>query len=472
MKIEIVFSEKQTLFDRAVEENDNTLYGGAKGGGKSAGLRRVMIKRRLQYPRTTGVIFRRTYPELYENHISKLHGEFPELMQYYSEKHKQLTLPNGSVLKFRYCQHRSDLETQRGQEYDDLGIEEAGQWPEEWFFTIKQANRTSVDGYSPKTILTGNPGGVGHKWMKRMFITKQHTPEEAEETWAYVEALVDDNPWLMRDGGKYKRTLQMEKNPMLRSAYLEANWDIAAGQFFQEFRRDIHVLPASFKIEDHWYRFGGYDHGFNHPASFHWCATNEDGDVFVYREFVRAGMRVDELSDAFCSFKDTARLQDIRAGHDIWADRGAGSKKNHVATIANDFFDFSKGQLVFKKATIGRVQGANQVRQYLAPVERQLVNPENRREVITIQRPRLFILESCPVLIDTLTRLTHDPDNVEDVLKVDAVDGDPFSGDDAYDSFRYALMSRPPLSLPKKKGWRERYKSGGDRTHEVPWHLV
>lgn len=42
--------------------------------------------------------------------------------------------------------------------------------------------------------------------------------------------------------------------------------------------------------------------------------------------------------------------------------------------------------------------------------------------------------------------MIHDPDRVEDVLKVDATDGDPMSGDDAYDMIRYGLMSRPALT--------------------------
>jgi hypothetical protein len=48
--------------------------------------------------------------------------------------------------------------------------------------------------------------------------------------------------------------------------------------------------------------------------------------------------------------------------------------------------------------------------------------------------------------------MIHDPDDVEDVLKVDATEGDPLSGDDAYDMIRYGLMSRPTITdaiLPK-----------------------
>jgi len=42
--------------------------------------------------------------------------------------------------------------------------------------------------------------------------------------------------------------------------------------------------------------------------------------------------------------------------------------------------------------------------------------------------------------------MIHDPDKAEDVLKVDATEGDPNSGDDAYDMIRYGLMSRPAIT--------------------------
>ena len=47
---------------------------------------------------------------------------------------------------------------------------------------------------------------------------------------------------------------------------------------------------------------------------------------------------------------------------------------------------------------------------------------------------RWLVAESCPNLIEMLPQLTRDPDNIEDVLKMD--------GDDSSDSARYGLYSR------------------------------
>ena len=64
MHLKIHLQPKQKQFYDSIEEYPVTLFGGAKGGGKSAGLRRILLQRRFKYNGSTGVIFRKTYPEL------------------------------------------------------------------------------------------------------------------------------------------------------------------------------------------------------------------------------------------------------------------------------------------------------------------------------------------------------------------------------------------------------------------------
>src|SRR5262249_35676634 len=84
-------------------------FGGARGGAKSGGGRRVMIERRVRYPRTTGLILRRTFPELYKSHIIKLFEEFPMLAQFYNGSNKEIAFPNGSRLFFGSAEHEKDM---------------------------------------------------------------------------------------------------------------------------------------------------------------------------------------------------------------------------------------------------------------------------------------------------------------------------------------------------------------------------
>jgi phage terminase large subunit len=432
IELRFPLQSKQKLFKETIESKPITLYGGAKGGGKSKGLRMIMLLRRFQYPGSYGAIFRRTYPELEGNHIRPLLEEFPQLREYWSEGKKLLTLPNGSTLQFCHCNNEGDIDLYQGREFHDLAIDEAGQWSEAMFRKLMGSNRSSKPGISAKAILTGNPGGIGHKWLKRLFIERRFTSLERGDDYAFIQALVDDNPALIHNDPDYVHRLEAEPNEALRKAYRYGDWDIFAGQFFGEITRDVHFINP-FPIPHRWNRFGSYDFGYNHPAAFGWFASDEDGNVFLYRELVEAKLRVDQFAAKVNSFEDTKQLYPIAAGWDCWTQKGVLRTDSNPPTVAEEF---QKHDLILKKAVIDRIQGAAQVRNYLA--WRDLADGRDK--------PRFFIFNTCPISFDTLTRVQHDPNRVEDVLKIDASDGDPMSGDDAYDMIRMGLMTRPPLT--------------------------
>lgn len=451
MELKIALQPKQQAFKRSIEQTPITFFGGAKGGGKSAGLRKIFLARRFEYEGSTGAIFRKTYPELEANHIRPMFKEYPDLRQYYNEAKKVLTLPNRSTLEFCYASSEKDLDLYQGREFDDLGIEEAGQWTEVMFRRLMGSNRSSKPGVPARAALTGNPGGIGHKWLKRLFIERRFNERERPEDYAFIQALVRDNAALLDNDPDYIRRLEAEPSETLRKAYLYGDWDIFAGQFFSEIRREVHLV-APFSIPTHWNKFCAYDFGFNHPASFGWFAVDEDGNVYLYRELSKAQKRVDQFCAALDNYPETKDLI-IHAGHDCWIQKGV-IKEGTPATIADEFLTHG---YFLKKAVIDRIQGAAQVRKYLA--WQDLASGRTK--------PRFFIFDTCPISFDCLTRVEHDPDRVEDVLKIDAVDGDPMSGDDSYDMVRYGLMSRPimsdrivPIHAHGSKAWYEKQAEG------------
>jgi phage terminase large subunit len=435
MDLRIALQPKQKQFLQRMEDTSVTFYGGAKGGGKSKGLRSIFLLRRFKYEGSHGAIFRRTYSELEGNHIRPLFEEFPVLRPYWHEGKKLLGLPNGSTLQFCHCNNEPDVDLYQGREFHDLGIDEAGQWTESMFRKLSGSNRSSKEGISPRCALTGNPGGIGHTWLKRIFIEKRFNPRERPGDYAFIQALVDDNPALIDNDPDYVHKLEAEPNEALRKAYRFGDWDIFAGQFFGELRREIHFIPA-FQIPPHWTRFGAYDFGFNHPAAFGWFACDEDGNVYLYRELVKAQLRVDQFSEAIKRYPETQSLSTIVAGHDCWTKKNV-LKQGSAPTIAEEFLEHG---ITLTRAKIDRIQGASQVRSYLA--WQSLANGRNK--------PRFYILDSCPHSFGALSRMLVDPDRLEDVLKQDATEGEPDTGDDAYDMIRYGLMSRPMLAEPIK----------------------
>ena len=426
----IELQPKQQEFRRAMEQWPVTFYGGAKGGGKSHGMREIFLLRRFQYPGSIGAIFRRTFPELIRNHIQPLFRQRPYLRRYWNESKKTLFLPNGSILQFCYCQNEADIDNHQGAEYHDLGIEEAGQWTETEINRLRGSNRTSMKGVPARMALTGNPGGIGHGYLKRVFIEKRFKENERSGDYFFIQALVDDNPALIKNDPDYVYRLNAEPNEALRKAYRYGDWEIFAGQFFQEITRSVHLIRP-FEIPPHWNRFGAYDYGYNHPAAFGWFANDEDGNTYLYREFVKAQLRVDQFAKHVGRHADTKALYPIVAGLDCWTQKSVLRTDSQPPTIAEEF---SSHEIILKKATVDRVQGAAQLRSYLAWRGK------------TPEKPRFFIFDTCPITFDCISRMIHDPDHPEDVLKVDATEGDPLSGDDAYDMVRYGLMSRPVLS--------------------------
>jgi len=396
-------------------------------------LRNLMLKRRLQYPGTHGVIFRRTYEELESNHIRKILSEHPWLKKFYKKQERLIELPNGSTMEFCHCRFLDELDLYQGREWEDIAIDEAGQWPEEWVTRLRASNRTAQAGLKPRMLLTGNPGGIGHQFLKRLFVTRKYNKNEVAGDYGFVQAFVQDNPALMKNDPDYIKRLNAEPNELIRRAWLYGDWDLEAGQFFTELSRKVHLIKP-FKIPDHWRRFAAFDPGYHHPAGFGWFACDEDGNVYFYRWYCEKGKRIDQIARDIHKYADTKKLYQTVGGHDCWA-RG----RDGGPTIADQFGSLLPEQRIYlSKANIDRLQGAHEVRKRFA--WRDMSNG--------IEGPRLFFFDTPDVRSawESLANMTHDPKRPEDVLKVDASEHDKYSGDEAYDVLRYAMMSWPMTS--------------------------
>jgi phage terminase large subunit len=415
---------KQNQFEKSIREFPATLYGGGKGGGKSVGLRRLMLKRRFDYPGSVGYIFRATFPELNQNHILPLFREYPELRRFYNKESKTLELPNGSRLVFGYVSHASDLEKYQGIDIHDLGIEEAGNWNPQHIWTLYTGCRSAVPGVKVRLILTANPGGLAHQWLKRLFVQKILKPHEIAaglkpEDFNFVQALVTDNLALIENDPDYVKRLEANPDETQRRAFRWGDWDISAGQFFSDLTREIHLIPE-FQIPQNWVRFGAYDYGFSHPAAFGWFAVDEEGWVYQYRELIRAGMKIKDFAGELNKHPDTKRLAYIVAGHDCFQAKAAAfGVELRSPTIAEEFRQY---KIYLKPANCDRKQGAARLREYLTPFSDAQNNLKSK----------LRFTRNCQLSFDSVSRMTHDPDDLEDVLKVDSVNGDPETGDDGY----------------------------------------
>lgn len=405
-------------------------YGGAKGGGKSYLTRFREVRRRLKYAGTKGLVVRKTYPELLSNHIRKFFEEYPETRSWYNKSEKVIQYPNGSITEFSYLKNTDDVYTYQGREYEDISIDEITQHEEATFKILRTSLRTINSAIQPRMLLTGNPGGVGHAWVKRLFVDKSFRAGENPSDYAFVQAFVRDNTALLKADPDYIKRLE-DLPEHLRKAYLEGDWNIFAGQAFPELSTHIHIIDP-IPLPPGTQYFFSFDPGYNHPYAFIEFAVVPEGTLYVTRFLTGRLQTTFEIAE---SIRELDRAGEIFAGHDCWYP-GRGGGKSLMEEFIQNGIDNKHG-FYWIKAKTDRVRGVQVVRKYVNPK----AYPDNK--------PRVFFFRNCAPVFDCVSSMQIDPKNPEDVVKVDAIDGE--GGDDLFDSFRYGLMSRISASVPKEK---------------------
>mgnify|MGYP002519044074 CR=1 FL=1 len=224
-------NEKQKLFLEAITKHVG--FGGARGGGKSWVVRLKAILLALFFAGIKILIVRRTFPELVNNHINPLR-EILHGIAKYNKTEKVFSFPNGSTIKFGYCNNDKDLDQYQGAEYDIIFLDEATQLQEMWIKKITACVR-GVNNFPKRIYYTCNPGGASHGYFKRLFIDKKYEDGEDPNDYTFIQSLVTDNKALMASQPDYIKQLEALP-PKLREAWLYGRWDIFEGQFFEDFR--------------------------------------------------------------------------------------------------------------------------------------------------------------------------------------------------------------------------------------------
>lgn len=225
------------------------LFGGAAGGTKSFGARRLAMRRLSQIPKMSALLIRKTFPELERTHIRAFRREAPELGWEWMESRKELVLPNGSILECGHLEDEKAVQKYLSAEYDLIIVDEAVQIEPDFLMELMSRARTSNEavkaaGGAEVWLLT-NPGGPSHGLLKDLFI--DHSPDTERypamarsykpEQWVYLPARLDDNPYLDPDYEHLALTgLRKTRYEQLR----HGDWDAAEGAFFSEWqlRRD------------------------------------------------------------------------------------------------------------------------------------------------------------------------------------------------------------------------------------------
>lgn len=458
---------------------DEIFYGGARGGGKTDGmLGKFAIKAARYGEHCVGVFFRRTREDLKEA-VERSRQIYGPIGATYSEQKKWWTFPNKARLKFEYLDKDSDADNYQGHNYTDVFFEELTHWADPAPVNKLRATLRSATGVPCQFHATGNPGGPGHQWVKARYITPSpqgwsliwedftnpFTGEVVRKNRVFIPSKLSDNHYL---GSGYVANLYQSGSKELVRAWLEGDWDIVEGAFFDCWNAAKHIVRP-FEVPEEWARFRSGDWGSAKPFSIGWWAVVGDkyrlesglwlprGCIVRYREWygvqkndrgeIKPNVGLKMHADAVGKGIAEREAKDPKLVGGV-LDPAAFSEDGGPPISERINAELIKAKLVpFRHADNKRVPGRgamggwDQVRGRLEGDDDGL--------------PMLVTFSTCVDLIRTLPALQHDP------LKPEDVDSD--MEDHAPDETRYACMSRPWI---RKKSEAEKPKnaSGYKRT--------
>ncbi|MEG2956783.1 MAG: terminase family protein [Christensenellaceae bacterium] len=420
MKIRIAYepNKKQQMFHACGAQE--VVYGGAKGGGKSCALVMECLAYGLENAGAEMYLFRESYDDLEANLIKEWKEKVPKEIYQYNESKHVATLLNGSVVKFRYVSNLTDAQSYQGRSMDFIGIDELTKHLEKSVQVLMSCLR-SPKGFLPVFRGTCNPGGVGHTWVKKRYIDKtrqgelSYIDEITGNKVAFVRALVYDNDVLMKNDPAYVRRLENLPDAE-KKAFLYGDWDIFEGQYFCEFKRDIHVVTP-FEIPSHWRIYRTIDYGLDMLACL-WIAVDERNYAYVYKECYESNLIIHDAAERIKQMT-IEEIYATFAPPDLWS-RGRDSGKTQAEVFKENGIDFFR-------ASNNRIAGWLNVKEWLRPCK-----DEQGKSCA-----HLRIFSNCVNLIRTLPELQFDESNPNDCSTI------PHEITHAPDALRYFCVSRP-----------------------------
>jgi len=436
--------KQQEFMSRA---EDEALYGGAAGGGKSDALV-IEGTRQVHIPHYKGLILRKTYPQL-EELIDKSLKYYPLAFpgaKFNASSHTW-RFPSGAKIVFGSMHHTKDKLNYQGRAYDFIGFDELTHFTYEEYVYLSSRNRANGPGTRCYMRATANPGGVGHGWVKERFITAAEpmktiwekvmvpTPDggfvRKFKSRIFVPSTVFDNQALLENDPNYLIRLASMTEAEKR-ALLYGDWDSYSGQFFVEWRdkpehyedrRWTHVIEP-FEIPDGWKIYRSFDWGYNRPFSCGWWAVDYDGVVYRILELYGCTNTPNE-GVKWTPHEVFKKIHDIECEH-RWL---RGKKITGVADPAiwnsetgESIADVAaKYSVYFNKGDHQRLPGWMQVHYRMTFDKNGL--------------PMMYVFKNCKAFIRTVPALIYDDHNVEDLN----TEGE----DHIADEMRYFLMSRP-----------------------------
>ena len=418
---------------------------GSKASKKSTTAALKLIVRLMQYPLANALVIRQTLATLKDSCYAQLKWAINRLGV---EEYWKCTV---NPLQFIYLPTRNKILFRGMDDADKIASITVEQghlcfvWGEE-FFECSETDFEKVDlslrgqlpeGYYIQWLITFNPWS--ECWLKERFFDKPDKNTLAMTTTYKCNEFLSEVDIALYDS--------LEKtNPELYRVVGAGEWGLGEGQFFKEWRNDLHIVKP-FAIPKDWVKFRSMDWGMAKPYAVLWFAVDYDGNIYCYRELYGYGGKANVGTGETASQvgKKIAQLEkseeNVSYGvldNACWARTGV-TGETIAEAINNELY--KAGLVTFGKSSKGRVEGANAIKERL--IGNELKDGS--------YKPALYFFENCVHAIRTIPMLGFDKYNPETY--------DTQGEDHITDAVAYGLMSRPFAPMRLKTVVRDRYTS-------------
>jgi hypothetical protein len=475
-KIELGYKLYPAQLDALNSRAREILFGGQAGPGKSYLLRVAAITWAIQFPGIQIYIFRRTYPELRDNHLegpSKLLDMLSELTEKklvsYNSTEKTFYFWNGSAINLRHVQRESDMTKYKGVDIHVLLIDELTTFTEKIYRYLRSRVRMTGVAFVgenakyaelfPRIINASNPGDIGHAFVKRAFVDHgpglwQAPASEGGFTREYIPAPLSQNKELLKQSPNYFDALEGLGSRVLVEAMRYGNWEIIGGLAFADVWRSDQILKTPFKLPRNWRVYRTFDYGDSKPFSVGYFAyvNYSYNNYYIKGDKIRIGELYGwngrENEGARMSTFDIGRaIRDyeevLKAAYDIEtiyagpADSAIFYAETGHKSIYTEIVEGVYGGGIKKELfTAAKKQGNEYGRRGRFLAFRDCLRNAIKREGIKeTPRPALFAFDTCEQFARTIPLLPQDKTKLEDV--------DTTAEDHIYDESAYFITYNP-----------------------------